>query len=188
VGAKLLKHAAHIDARRHVPAQLGLIERLALLADVPRLVLPAWTGWRIESGVPRPKLVLDDSPAVSLDAAPGERRRGQPRVQLAGRIWFDYAGLSIAADDPAGGAADATHRVFVRRDRAAERATRSLSVQATTTPNDLGEGGDGDQMPSAGSQSTAPRPQYSKVKTSNPLVKRATVDSPALPAKRLAAN
>ena len=104
----------------------GLIERLALLADVPRLVLPAWTGWRIESGVPRPKLVLDDSPAVSLDSAPGERRRGQPRVQLAGRIWFDYAGLSIAADDAAGGAADATHRVFVRRDRAAEREALAL--------------------------------------------------------------
>ena len=104
----------------------GLIERLALLADVPRLVLPAWTGWRIESGAPRPKLVLDDSPAVSLDAEPGERRRAQPRVHLAGRVWFDYAGLSIAADDPAGGAADATHRVFVRRDRTAEREALAL--------------------------------------------------------------
>jgi len=108
---------AHVD---------GLIERLALLADVPRLVLPAWTGWRIESGVPRPKLVLDDSPAVSLDAVPGERRRQQPRVQLAGRIWFDYAGLAIAADDPAGGAANATDRVFIRRDRAAEREALAL--------------------------------------------------------------
>jgi superfamily II DNA or RNA helicase len=108
---------AHVD---------GLIERLALLADVPRLVLPAWTGWRIESGAPRPKLVLDDSPTVSLDAAPGERRRQQPRVQLAGRIWFDYAGLAIAADDPAGGAANATDRVFIRRDRAAEREALAL--------------------------------------------------------------
>ncbi|MFM7206833.1 MAG: SNF2-related protein [Planctomycetaceae bacterium] len=101
----------------------GLVERLALLAEVPRIVLPAWTGWRIESGRPRPKLVLDDSPAVSIDdetASPG-RRRGQARVQLAGRIWFDYGGASIAADDPAGGAADAARRVFVRRDRSAER-------------------------------------------------------------------
>lgn len=105
----------------------GLIERLALLADVPRVVLPAWTGWRIESGAPRPKLVLDDSPAVSLDAAtPSERRRGQPRVQLAGRIWFEYAGVPIAADDPAGGAADASRRVFIRRDRAAEREALAL--------------------------------------------------------------
>ena len=108
---------AHVD---------GLIERLALLADVPRLVLPAWTGWRIESGAPRPKLVLDDSPTVSLDAVPGERRRQQPRVQLAGRIWFEYAGLAIAADDPAGGAANATDRVFVRRDRVAEREALAL--------------------------------------------------------------
>jgi len=99
----------------------GLIERLALLADVPRVVLPAWTGWRIESGPPRPRLVLDDSPAVSLDEPTPGRRRPQGRVQLAGRIWFDYAGILIAADDPAGGAADADRRVFVRRDRAAER-------------------------------------------------------------------
>jgi len=89
-------------------------------------VLPAWTGWRIESGAPRPKLVLDDSPTVSLDAVPGERRRQQPRVQLAGRIWFEYAGLAIAADDPAGGAANATDRVFVRRDRVAEREALAL--------------------------------------------------------------
>jgi superfamily II DNA or RNA helicase len=99
----------------------GLIERLALLADVPRIVLPAWTGWRIESGPPRPRLVLDDSPAVSVDEPTPARRRPQGRVQLAGRIWFDYAGILIAADDPAGGAADADRRVFVRRDRAAER-------------------------------------------------------------------
>ncbi|MFM8733966.1 MAG: SNF2-related protein [Pirellulales bacterium] len=106
----------------------GLVERLALLADVPRLVLPAWTGWRIESAAPRPKLVLDDSPAVSLDepAASGGRRRTQPRVQLAGRIWFDYDGLMIAADDPAGGAVDTARRLFVRRDRAAEREALSL--------------------------------------------------------------
>ena len=49
----------------------GLVERIAELADVPRLVLPAWTGWRIESGPPRPKLVLDDSPAVALDEPTG---------------------------------------------------------------------------------------------------------------------
>jgi superfamily II DNA or RNA helicase len=105
----------------------GLIERLAGLAEVPRLELPAWTGWRIESGAPRPKLVLDDSPAVSTDEEPGEtaprrgRRRAAPRVQLAGRIWFEYGGMQIAADDPAGGAADTARRIFVRRDRAAER-------------------------------------------------------------------
>ena len=110
--------SAHVD---------GLIERLAGLADVPRLVLPAWTGWRIESGSPQPKLVLDDSPAVSLDepAGPG-RRRTQTRVHLAGRVWFDYAGMMIAADDPAGGAADVTRRIFVRRDRVAERDALAL--------------------------------------------------------------
>ena len=107
----------------------GLIERLAMLADVPRIVLPAWTGWRIESGPPRPKLVLDDSPAVTEDDAgtPGQRRRrSQTRVHLTGRIWFDYSGILIAADDPAGGAADADRHVFVRRDRAAERETLAL--------------------------------------------------------------
>jgi superfamily II DNA or RNA helicase len=115
--------ATHID---------GLIERLASLADVPRVVLPAWTGWRIESGPPRPKLVLDDSPAVTDDteaaggAGGGGRRRSTPRVQLAGRIWFDYEGVLIAADDPAGGAADLTRRVLVRRDRAAERRALTL--------------------------------------------------------------
>ena len=104
----------------------GLVERLARLADVPRLVLPAWTGWRIESGAPRPKLVLGDAPAVALDADDadgprGARRRAQPRVQMAGTVWFDYAGIQIAADDPAGGAADTSRRIFVRRDREAER-------------------------------------------------------------------
>ena len=104
----------------------GLIERLALLADVPRLVLPAWTGWQIESGVAQPKLVLDDTPAVSADAVAGERRRAQPRVHLAGKVWFDYAGMLIAADDPAGGAADPARRLFVRRDRTAEREALTL--------------------------------------------------------------
>ncbi|MCX7432074.1 MAG: DEAD/DEAH box helicase [Planctomycetia bacterium] len=114
----------------------GLIDRLAMVADLPRLELPGWTGWQIESGAPRPKLVLDDSPTVSLDAEdemvpPDEdgggrairpaRRRSTPRVQLAGRIWFDYAGIVIAADAPAGGATDPTRRILVRRDRAAER-------------------------------------------------------------------
>ena len=110
----------------------GLIERLAALAEVPRLDLPAWTGWRIESGPPRPKLVLDDTPAVDLDEGaeptprrPG-RRRAVPRVQLAGRIWFDYGAIQIVADDPAGGAADPSRRVLVRRDRAAERAALAL--------------------------------------------------------------
>jgi len=105
----------------------GLVERLATLADVPRLVLPSWTGWRIESGTPRPKLVLDDTRAVAADDeevdAGGRRgrRRAAPRVHLAGRIWFDYGGMTIGADEPAGGAADVERRVFVRRDRAAER-------------------------------------------------------------------
>jgi superfamily II DNA or RNA helicase len=113
----------------------GLIDRLALVADLPRLELPGWTGWRIESGAPRPKLVLDDSPTVSLDgedemppdddgggrAIRPPRRRSTPRVQLAGRIWFDYAGILIAADAPAGGATDSARRILVRRDRAAER-------------------------------------------------------------------
>jgi len=109
----------------------GLIERLAALADVPRIVLPAWTGWRIESGRPQPKLVLDDSPAVDTDdsdnaAVPGRRRRAAPRVQLAGRIWFDYGGIAVAADDPAGGVADTARRIFVRRDRDAERAALAV--------------------------------------------------------------
>jgi len=111
----------------------GLIERLAALAEVPRIDLPAWTGWRIESGPPRPKLVLDDTPAVDVDEeeiAPGPRRPGRrrvvPRVQLAGRIWFDYGVVQIAADDPAGGAADPARRVLVRRDRAAERVALAM--------------------------------------------------------------
>ncbi len=119
---------AHID---------GLVERLALLAELPRLVLPAWTGWRIESGPPQPKLVLDDSPAVAEEPAGrdgGRRRRSQPRVQLAGRIWFDYSGLLIAADDPAGGAADADRGVLVRRDRAAEREALSALPRHGFTP------------------------------------------------------
>jgi len=112
----------------------GLIERLAQLADVPRVVLPAWTGWQIESGPPRPKLVLDDSPTVSLDdSAPG-RRRSQPRVQLAGKIWFDYAGVLIAADDPAGCAANADRKVLIRRDRAAERAALGMLPRYGFTP------------------------------------------------------
>jgi superfamily II DNA or RNA helicase len=113
--------AAHTD---------GLVAQVAALADVPRLVLPAWTGWRIESGAPQPRLVLDDSPAIDLDEESAEeprvRRRAAPRVQLAGRIWFDYAGILIAADDPAGGAADTDRRIFVRRDRAAERAALAV--------------------------------------------------------------
>jgi len=115
----------------------GLIERLALLADLPRIVLPAWTGWQIESGPPRPKLVLDDSPAVSVDepAPTGpRRRRSQPRVHLAGRIWFDYSGIPIAADDPAGGAADADRKLFVRRDRAAEREALAALPRHGFTP------------------------------------------------------
>jgi superfamily II DNA or RNA helicase len=126
----------------------GLIDRLATLADLPRLELPGWTGWRIESGPPRPKLVLDDSPTVSLEAAPGEeaeddglrggrlgRRRAAPRVQLAGRIWFDYAGVLVAADEPAGGAADPVRRLLVRRDRAAERnAIAMLPRYGATAP------------------------------------------------------
>lgn len=116
----------------------GLVAQVAALADVPRLVLPAWTGWRIESGAPQPKLVLDDSPAIDLDddaaAEPRARRRAAPRVQLAGRIWFDYAGILIAADDPAGGAADTDRRIFVRRDRAAERAALAVLPRHGATP------------------------------------------------------
>jgi hypothetical protein len=100
----------------------GLIEQLAGLANPPRLVLPSWTGWRIESGQPRPKLVLDDSPAVSTETdATGTRRRRQQRVRLAGRVWFEYGGIVVEADDPAGGVLDANARVLVLRDREAER-------------------------------------------------------------------
>jgi superfamily II DNA or RNA helicase len=112
----------------------GLVERLAMLADVPRVVLPAWTGWRIESGAPRPKLVLDDSPVVSLDETDNGKRRSASRVQLAGQIWFDYSGVLIAAGDPAGGAADAERRVFIRRDRAAERDALAVLPRYGFTP------------------------------------------------------
>ena len=123
----------------------GLVAQVAALADVPRLVLPAWTGWRIESGAPQPKLVLDDSPAVDLEedaAGPRGRRRATPRVQLAGRIWFDYAGIAIPADDPAGGAADPDRRIFVRRDRAAERAALAVLPRHGATPVRAGEEAD----------------------------------------------
>ena len=132
----------------------GVIDRLAMLADLPRLELPGWTGWRIESGPPRPKLVLDDSPTVSLDADEEglaaefeeaeqptriSRRRASPRVQLAGRIWFDYAGILIAADEPAGGATDPAQRLLVRRDRAAEREAIALLPRYGGTAPRIGE-------------------------------------------------
>ena len=111
----------------------GLIERLAGLADLPRLELPGWTGWQIESGRPQPRLVLDDAAStaseedlVDPEATVGQprrrSRRSRPKVNLGGTIWFDYGGIMIAADDPAGGAADATQRRLVRRNRPAERA------------------------------------------------------------------
>ena len=138
----------------------GLIERLALLADVPRLELPAWTGWRVESGAPRPTLVLDDSSTAaadsdddSLDPVDDEmvadsrpqkkgRRRVVSRVQLVGHIWFDYGGIQIAADDPAGGAVDAAQRIFVRRDRVAEREALSMLPRYGALPPRASENGD----------------------------------------------
>jgi len=132
----------------------GLIDRLALVADLPRMELPGWTGWRIESGAPRPKLVLDDSPTVSTDdgddavnpdddgsARPARlpRRRAAPRVQLAGRIWFDYAGILVAADEPAGGATDLERRILVRRDRAAERDAIAMLPRYGGTAPRLGD-------------------------------------------------
>lgn len=112
----------------------GLIEQLASLADLPKLELPGWTGWQVESGRPQPKLVLDDSPNVkddqqdelidpeaSLGRPKRKSRKSKPKVQLGGKIWFDYGGIQIAADDPAGGAADAARRRLVRRNRIAER-------------------------------------------------------------------
>jgi len=132
----------------------GLIDRLALLADLPRLELPGWTGWRVESGAPRPKLVLDDSPTISLDDAEepmlldGDddgrpvrpaRRRSTPRVQLAGRIWFDYGGILIAADEPAGGATDPARRILVRRDRSAEREAVAMLPRYGGTAPKIGD-------------------------------------------------
>ncbi|MBM3955077.1 MAG: DEAD/DEAH box helicase [Planctomycetes bacterium] len=115
-----------------------LIVRLAALADMPRLELPAWCRWTVESGSPRPRLVLDDSRTViddePADAGPARRRRTAPRVQLAGRVWFDYGGLSVAADDPAGGAADADRRLLVRRNRAAERVALGHLVRLGASP------------------------------------------------------
>ena len=121
----------------------GLIERLAGLADVPRLELPGWTGWQVESGRPQPKLFIDNSPAVESTAIGSEpvdpeatigrprrrSRRGRPAVQLGGTIWFDYGGILVAADDPAGGAADAARRLLVRRNRPAERAALAALPQ-----------------------------------------------------------
>ena len=134
----------------------GLIDRLAMVADLPRLELPGWTGWRIESGAPRPKLVLDDSPTVTLDEdeeglppdggrpARVARRRSTPRVQLAGRIWFDYAGILIAADASAGGATDPARRILVRRDRAAERDAIAMLPRYGGTPPRLSDTDDAD--------------------------------------------
>lgn len=104
----------------------GLIEQLASLANVPKIILPGWTGWRVESGAPRPKLVLGDIPSVAEEEVDtGRPKRGRKRnasrIQLAGNVWFDYSGMMIAADDPAGGAADAARRLLVRRDYASER-------------------------------------------------------------------
>ncbi|NCX97559.1 MAG: DEAD/DEAH box helicase [Planctomycetia bacterium] len=55
-------------------------------------------------------------------------------MHLAGRIWFDYSGIPIAADDPAGGAADADRKLFVRRDRAAEREALAALPRHGFTP------------------------------------------------------
>lgn len=120
----------------------GLIEQLAGLANPPRLVLPAWTGWRIESGQPRPKLVLDDSPAVTTESdGTSTRRRRQQRVRLAGRVWFDYGGILVEADDPAGGVVDLNNHVLVLRDREAERfAVAELPRFGGTSPKDIGAG------------------------------------------------
>jgi len=113
-----------------------LIQRLAGLADVPRIELPGWSGWRVESGPPRPRLVLDESRTVvdEEDAGAPRRRRSPPRVQLAGRVWFDYGGVSVAADDSAGGATDAAARIIVRRDRAAERAALGMLPRFGAAP------------------------------------------------------
>ena len=117
----------------------GLIEQLATLADVPRIVLPGWTGWRIESGPPRPKLVLGDVPTVAEeeidDGRPRRgRRRAAARVQLAGSVWFEYSGMMIPADDAAGGAADAARRVLVRRNRVAEQEALAMLPKFGATP------------------------------------------------------
>ena len=68
----------------------GLVERLAGLAELPRLVLPAWTGWRIESGPPRPKLVLDDSRAVASsdgdDGGDGMAIDSEGRLYVTGNL------------------------------------------------------------------------------------------------------
>jgi superfamily II DNA or RNA helicase len=112
----------------------GLVERLATLAAPPRLVLPAWTGWRIESGRPTAKLLLDDTPAVEEEPKRRGRTAGR-RVALAGRIWFEYAGVMVAADDPAGAVIEPSRRVFVRRSRAAEReALAVLARHGVTAP------------------------------------------------------
>ena len=120
----------------------GLIEQLAGLANPPRLVLPAWTGWRVESGTPRPKLLLDDSPAVSTETdGTTTRRRRQQRVRLAGRVWFDYGGILVEADDPAGGAADVTNHILVLRNREAERfAVAELPRFGGLSPKDAAAG------------------------------------------------
>jgi hypothetical protein len=132
----------------------GLIEQLASLADLPKLELPGWTGWQVESGKPQPKLVLDDSPNVkedqqdefidpeaSLGRPKRKSRKSKPKVQLGGKIWFDYGGIQIAADDPAGGAADAARRRLVRRNRIAERTALTALPRFGFSPVRTGQAG-----------------------------------------------
>ena len=47
-------------------------------------------------------------PTLALGRPKRKVRKSKPKIQLGGNIWFDYRGIQIAADDPAGGAADAT--------------------------------------------------------------------------------
>ena len=125
----------------------GLIERLAGMCDMPRIELPAWTGWKIESAAPIPRLVLDDGLPVNseelddeLPSRTGRRRKKATKTQLAGHVWFDYGGLRIAAHDPSGGAVDQVRHLLVRRNRIAERSALSvLAACGAVTPKEDGE-------------------------------------------------
>ena len=125
----------------------GLIERLAGMCDMPRIELPAWTGWKIESAAPIPRLVLDDGLPVNseelddeLPSRTGRRRKKVTKTQLAGHVWFDYGGLRIAAHDPSGGAVDQVRHLLVRRNRIAERSALSvLAACGAVTPKEDGE-------------------------------------------------
>ncbi len=85
-----------------------LLVALLRLPHLPRLALPNELKYEEATGTPMPRLVV---------RAPGRDRRGG---YLEGTLSFDYAGITIAAGDPARGAFLSGERVLILRDPAAE--------------------------------------------------------------------